>query len=178
MARNTSGYKRLPGRGSTLAGYHRMWLGDDHVLLVKSGTMNETYRRFFFADIQAITLRRTDFGKYLNGAFGFMFFVFALIALQVSGAGGIALWCLAAPFLLMLVTNLAQGPTCATYIKTAVQNERIHALGRVRTANKFRDHVRPLISATQASLTEPPPPPPATSPLEMPAELQTVPPPA
>jgi hypothetical protein len=113
MARNTSGYKRLPGRGSTLAGYHRLWLGDDHVLLVKSGTMNETYRRFFFADIQAITLRRTDFGKYLNGAFGFMFFVFALIALQVSGVGGIVLWCLAAPFLLMLVTNLAQGPTCA-----------------------------------------------------------------
>src|SRR6266849_5352271 len=49
-------YQRLTGRKRTLLGYSQLWLGPDHLLLVKSTRFAEEYQRFALADIQAITL--------------------------------------------------------------------------------------------------------------------------
>jgi hypothetical protein len=148
-------YKRLPGAASTWTGYHRLWLGPDHVLHVKTTTMNESYRRFFFADIQAITVRRTNLGKYFNAGFGGVFLLFALIGAQVPAPGWIVLLSFGAPFLMLLLANTALGPTCATYVRTAVQNERVPALSRVRAANRFLERVRPLVAQAQGPATRP-----------------------
>ena len=53
-------YRRLPGRGRTPLGSHSLWIGEDHLLLVELRGFTETYRRFYFRDVQAIILRRTD----------------------------------------------------------------------------------------------------------------------
>ena len=169
MPQQATNYKRLPGAGSTWTGYHRVWLGPDHVLHVRATTVHENYRRFFFADIQAITIQRTNLGKYLNMVFGGFFLVFALIAAQVPSPGWIVLLCLGAPFLILLLANTALGPTCATCIGTAVQNERVPALSRVRATNKFLQLVRPLIAQTQGASTGTAPEPPlaTTAPAEV-----------
>ena len=59
MADSPAPYRKFPGRGSGVVNVLTLWEGDTHLLLVNSWPTGESYRRFFFADIQAIILRRT-----------------------------------------------------------------------------------------------------------------------
>ena len=148
-------YKRLPGAANTWTGYHRLWLAADHVLEVRTTTVNEGYRRYFFADIQAVTLRRTSLGLYLNMVFGALLLAFGLVALQVPVPGSYVVLGLGTPFLILLLANVILGPTCVTHIRTAVQNERVPALSRVRTTTRFLGRVRPLILEAQPAAAPP-----------------------
>ena len=56
-------YRRLPGRGRRKQGlvflaaaHSSLWLGPDHLLSVDRIWMNEEYKRFYFRDVQAITV--------------------------------------------------------------------------------------------------------------------------
>jgi hypothetical protein len=149
----TSRYKRLPGRGITWGGPSRVWLGDDHVLLVLTRGYSETYRRFFFHDIQGIVVRRTQIGTIWNVVWGFIFAFFAGLFLTVNNdTASIILACMAAPFAVALLVNVLLGPTCAFHIRTAVQTERLPAVSRVSSANKFIARIEPLITAAQGEL--------------------------
>src|SRR6185295_20286608 len=113
----------------------------------------ETYRRFFFNDIQALLVRRTHIGKIWNAIWGFGAGFFLLIALAVNGgAGTIVSLCFGAPFLAALLVNVALGPTCLFLVRTAVQSERLPAVSRVRAAERFIARIQPLITAAQGEL--------------------------
>ena len=144
-----SPYQKLPGRGLTWTGFSRVWLGADHVLLVRGHTWTETYRRFFFHDIQAVLMHHTHTGKIWNAVWAASAAFFAIIAMMLDGIGSVVVASLGAPFAIALLINLALGPTCACHIRTAVQTERLSALNRVRTARKFIARVEPLIAAAQ-----------------------------
>src|SRR5947208_5263032 len=47
-----------------------LWLGADHLLCVDSTGYTETYKRFYFRDIQAITICRTARRKVWNWSLG------------------------------------------------------------------------------------------------------------
>ena len=146
-------YQKLPGRGWTWTGPSRVWLSDDHMLLVLGRGFYESYRRFFLNDIQAILVCRTHTGKMWNTiwALGLLFFGSIAAVVPDPIARGILLG-LATPFALGLVINLILGPTCACHIRTAVQTERVPALSRVRAARRFIARVEPLIITTQGDL--------------------------
>jgi uncharacterized integral membrane protein len=123
------------------------------VLVVQSRGYSETYKRFFFKDIQAIIVHRTHMGKTWNGIWGGLFLFFALLALAVQDSvGSGVLLCIAAPFGFGLLVNLILGPMCACSIRTAVQTERITALNRLRASQKFIARIEPLIIAVQGEL--------------------------
>jgi hypothetical protein len=54
--------------------------------------------------------------------------------------------------LFMFVCNLLLGPTCTCHFHTAVQQERIQAVNRLRTARKIMAKLLPLIEAAQGPL--------------------------
>jgi hypothetical protein len=148
------GYTKLPGRGLTWGGPSRVWLGGDHVLLVLTRGYSETYRRFFFKDIQGIIVRRTHVGKIWNAIWASFLVFFALLALLVNdNPGSIVLGCIAAPFGIALLVNLLLGPTCAFHIRTAVQTERLPAISRVASAQKFMALIQPFVTAAQGELS-------------------------
>ena len=158
-----NGYQRLPGRGASLAAHHRLYLGADHLLMVDSYGFQESYRRFFLSDIQAITLRRTLRGPILNGLFA----LFALACLGVAALNPDLSIGMAIPggaFLLLLLVNTLFGPTCRCDIQTQVQTVRIRSLHRIRTARKFLRRIQPLIEAAQADRSPTPAPAPAPAP--------------
>lgn len=144
-------YQRLPGAGSSVFQRIHLWLGPDHLLYVASMPVGERYKRFYFADIQSFTLRRT--AKWLWMAFVWVLLV-ALLVLPVMMAEEEAVrWTfgvLAACFLVLLIVHLAFGPSCIVSIRTAVQTERLPSLSRVRTARRVLARLRPLIEAAQA----------------------------
>ena len=51
-------YRRLPGRRRGVISGASLWMGSDHILLVKSAWFREEYKRFYLRDIQAIVVAR------------------------------------------------------------------------------------------------------------------------
>jgi hypothetical protein len=69
-------YKRLPGNGANFLERITLYLATDHLLYVSSTGFSESYRRFYFRDIHAITVRKTAVGAFVN-VLSSSFFFFA-----------------------------------------------------------------------------------------------------
>ena len=150
-------YQRLPGRCQSVTGRHRLWLGPDHLLAVANNGYSEDYKRFYFRDIQAIVIRKTGVGAMWNAVFG----ILAAVGVTLMSIGWSQEW--PAPgiaaigvyvglALLCLAINAARGPTCATHLRTAVQSERLHAFGRMRTARRSVARIRQDVEAAQGTV--------------------------
>jgi hypothetical protein len=146
--RRTSGFAVVTVTRSNL------WLGSDHLLCVETEGFNENYRRFYFRDIQAITLRRTQTALVFGVVTGAMTALFAGLTISVNDMAG--KWFLGImgvvcgiPFLL----NLFKGPTCQCELRTAVQTEKVPSMNRVRRARRVISRLRPLIAEAQGQIS-------------------------
>jgi hypothetical protein len=135
-----------------------LWLGRDHLLNVDSSYFAEKYRRFYFRDIQAITIRKTGRRRIWNLVLALLLlFSFGLAARDLSTAlsDGFASPVLAVWFSILAMALLANnllGPSCTVYLRTAVQTEELPSLNRIRRTRKVLDRIRPLIVAVQGQL--------------------------
>ena len=146
-----SRYLKLPGAGGGLFHRSRLWLGTDHVLLVTDSTVGERYRRFYFADIQGFAWRRTPWWL-VNAAWltALALGLGAIAAFAIDEMPGqLTMALVAAVPLIFALWQLFRGPTCACFIKTAVQFERLAPLSRMRQLRKVLTHLRPLIEQAQ-----------------------------
>ena len=129
-----------------------LWLGEDHLLGVVSHGFSEEYKRFYFRDIQAIIIRKTDGGR-IGNIILLALAVPALIAALVSSAGFNIFWFIVTGiFLLFVLLNTLGGPTCVCHLRTAVQTDSLPSLGRIRRARKVLARLRPLIAEAQGQL--------------------------
>jgi hypothetical protein len=157
MASEPSIYRRLPGRGTTLTSYVRLYQGPDHLLQVSSTGYSENYRRFFYRDIQALIVRRTNGQITFAVLWGVLALLFGLPATVLAAnnaiEGAIVMFVFAGLFLAGLVINWLLGPTCACDIQTAVQIERLPTLRRIRSAQQFLQRLKGQIEAQQGPLS-------------------------
>lgn len=155
-------YRRLPGRGRKTSGcvslgatVNTIWLGSDHLLLRESVYgLSESYKRFYFRDIQALVIRRSPawLGWICVATALSLIFFFVWVVTNWSGWG----W----PFLsalcfLITMVQLARGPTCVTYLITAVQRELLGSLNRLRKAQRVFKILVPLIEEKQGKFEMP-----------------------
>ncbi len=154
MASETSPYRRLPGKKkSFLLGYHTLWQGSDHLLQIHSRFGIEDYRRFYFNDIQAIITRKTAAGKIENSVLGALFGLFVLLCVISGGDVWPVVYAIIAGMLaLILLINFLKGPTCETYLMTAVQTEKLHSLHRIKTTQAVMNRLRSLIEQRQGRI--------------------------
>jgi len=131
-----------------LVSYSSLWLGKDHLLSIDSNRLAEDYKRFYFRDIEAITIVKTRRREIWNLVLLFLLLLSGAFFLNGSTAGGVSAL-IVGPFLLL---NNALGPTCTVYLRTAVQLEQLPSLSRLRRAHKTLAVVRPLIAAAQGQL--------------------------
>jgi hypothetical protein len=176
-------YERLPGKGSSLTAYHRLYLGADHLLAMESAGFMEGYRRFFFRDIQAFQITRTVRGRIANVVFGILAGSAILPAsVAADGVAAAALGIVGGVFALLLLVNVALGPTCRCQVQTPVQTYTLRSLNRLRSTRKVLARIQPLIEAAQTdpaaaapaapgdgALGEPPAAPPSPGSPENPA---------
>jgi len=150
MPKSESIYRRLPGRGVTLTHYAYLYLGPDHLLQAAATGYSETYKRFYFRDIQAIIIRKT--GMWIIGLLALLVpaVLFAIGAISATdGVAAAILGTIAGALFLGSLINLLLGPSCVCHLQTAVQTERLPSLNRVRKAQKILNQIRPLIEAEQ-----------------------------
>src|SRR5215207_7894328 len=146
-------YQRLPGAGSNGFLYVRLYRGQDHLLQVASSGFTETYKRFYFADIQAIVLQQTMTGRIGNVILGGLALTFFLISLAAEGAGSIVVASIGVICLVLLASNALAGPTCICHVSTAVQRQKLGSLGRVRRARAVVEALRPEILRQQEAIS-------------------------
>ncbi len=147
-------YVRIAGRGLKrgdasllIRTRARLWAGKTHLLLVYNSGYSEEYRRFYYKDIQAITLSRTNRGRNMSIALAVATAILLLLSLKI-----LYLAFLPAITLIFLIGNLIAGPTCATVLRTAVSSEELPSLGRLRNAVRAMDFLRPLIEEAQKDI--------------------------
>ena len=142
-----------------------LWLGPDHLLCVDTTNYTESYKRFYFRDIQAITVQATKRRAVWNWILGILTALCLALGIFNSLSAGVPLFTgLFEPgtivsfvgFLIfgipLLVNNLF-GRTCICQLRTAVQTEELASLARVRKARQVLEKIRPLIAAAQGELT-------------------------
>jgi len=148
-------YRKLPGRRRGFVVGSSVWLAEDHLLLVKSYRFREEYRRFYFADIQAIvsaaaprfhiSTRSAAIGAVWSFAclLAFVNARFTAFETVVSVVGVL---------LVVAWIGVSLFRSCRCRIYTAVSSEELPSLYRVWTLRKFRDQVEPLITQAQGAL--------------------------
>ena len=144
-------YRKLPGSGGSAFQRHRLWLGADHVLSVASSAIGERYRRFYFADIQAFVWRPTV-NWIVRAVVWLLIAGLCALGLRIDEpAARITFGVVTALFVVFCIAELAWGKTCACFVKTAVQFERLPSLGRERTVRKLLAQLRPFIEEAQTN---------------------------
>lgn len=139
---------RLLQKGNRGSG--SLWLGPDHLLTIESsgflGSFTESYRRFDFKNIQAISYSRTRKGMWTSILLGVVLGVLSLVIVNLRdtpAAAGVLTAC-ALVILAALVIHLARGPTCVCKLQTAVQLFRLKPVDRVRKAVRLVAQIRQL----------------------------------
>jgi hypothetical protein len=148
-----SPYTKLTPRRRTFGGYTQLWFASDHLLLLSNTRLSEQYKRFAFADIQAIVVTRLPSQLLLQVVMilaalawmGLWFAVdskFARWAIEISG--GLAL--------LWPIVDIARGPRCRCFLRTRVSGELLAPVNRMKTADQFLALLRPVIESAQGAL--------------------------
>jgi hypothetical protein len=134
-----------------------LWLGGDHLLHVERNGFTETYKRFYFRDIQAITVQETNRRSVWNGILAVPLAVcligIIITSMPTANWGGMIAWSIfTILFLLPFVINNLRGTACACQLRTAVQTEKLGSLSRIRQTQKVLEKIRPLIIAAQGQI--------------------------
>jgi hypothetical protein len=131
-----------------------LWLGRDHLLRIDSSGYTESYRRFFLRDIQAVIIRKTIGMQVWTLVHGMLALLWMICALNTVNAIWMGVWwSLTGLSLILLMVNLLLGPCCTFHIKTAVQNEAIPSINRMRKAREVLARLKPLLTAAQGELS-------------------------
>lgn len=154
MAEAQEIYQRLPGKGrrreKVMGGaVCTLWLGADHILQAENLYFHEDYKRFYYRDIQAFILRRTNRYIVWNVVWTVLLALLLLPAVTVAWYW----WFLGLFGLVPLWINLAQGPSCLCYIRTAVQQEELPSLCRIKQAKRAIRLIRVRINQAQGEIT-------------------------
>ena len=148
-------YRKLPGHRRGFFRGASVWLGPDHLLLVKSMRFTEQYKRYHFRDVQAIVVAETRRFHISTRAFliGLLWLIAYPVLLARTPSAHLIMWTI---LFLLFVAWLAVSLffSCSCQINTAVSRDDLPSLYRTWTARRFLREVEPLITQAQGSLEQ------------------------
>jgi len=150
MAGTGENYRRLPGRRRGVVLSASMWMGSDHLLLVKSAWFREEYKRFYLRDIQAIVVAPcARFHVSRPVLICALLWLLPLVSVAFWPPGLGVVWGVAT--LAMVATWIATSAasSCRCRLYTAVSRDDLPSLYRTWTARKFLNQVKPSIDRVQ-----------------------------
>jgi hypothetical protein len=164
MEQNRERYRKLPGRRRGFIFGSSVWMGSDHLLLVKSQRFREEYKRFYFRDIQAIvtakaprfhiSTRAVLIAALWCAAYGPLAVGLAAVGrlgLATAGRLGWFFWVVAAALPIAWV-YVSAFRSCRCRIYTAVSSEELPSLYRTWTARRFLAKVEPAVAQAQGAI--------------------------
>ena len=142
-------YRKLPGHRHGFFRGSSVWLGPDHLLLVKSMRFREEYKRYQLRDIQAIAIARRPRFHISTRAFGLaILWLIAYFSVLRIPRGTTLLWGVAIGLVgAWLYVSAARSCTCRIY--TAVSRDELPSVYRTWVASRFLRAVEAEIAAVQ-----------------------------
>jgi hypothetical protein len=140
-------YRRLPGRKRGLGTGASMWMGSDHILLVRSAWFREEYKRFYLRDIQAIVV--ADCPRFHVSAPMLWFALAWLIALAALPSAYDSAWLFASLGMVAAWLVISMRASCRCRLYTAVSKDDLPSLYRTWSARRFLREVQPLVAQVQ-----------------------------
>jgi hypothetical protein len=149
-------YKRLPGCRRGILRGASVWLGPDHLLLVRTWRFREDYKRFHLGEIQSIAVAEAPRFHLSTRSIGIA--ILWVIAFSIAATSGIgwarnSLWAVAGALIVTWIYVSAKC-SCVCRIYTAVSGDELPSIYRTRTARKFMSRVEPQIVAAQGAMEE------------------------
>jgi hypothetical protein len=126
-------------------------------LLVQRHSFVESYRRYYFANIQGFVVTPTSGALRIALLSGALIAIAALVTvLAVAGVIEL-LWAVftdifVSPWVGVFIVNWVRGATCTTHLCTAVGDIIMVPLGRTRDAQRVIPQLAELIAAVQGPL--------------------------
>jgi hypothetical protein len=152
MEQNRERYRKLPGRRRGFLFGSSVWLGSDHLLLVKSARFREEYKRFYFRDVQAIVVAKARRFHISTRAAVIAALWFATLGFGMHYAG----WSWAHGLVGFLTVNawfyVSIMRSCRCRIYTAVSSDDLPSLYRTWTARRFLKKVEPYLAQAQGAI--------------------------
>jgi hypothetical protein len=146
-------YLKLTRKKRTLLGSTQLWLGDGHILMVRSTRFVEEYRRFSLSDIQAVVASeqnpRLAMQVILVVASALAFFAM-LNADSVGGRIFASLTGLA--LLAVFVYDFVRGQRCNCRLLTEVSSEPIDPVTRTSDYKRLLSALLPALEGVQGAL--------------------------
>lgn len=136
----------------------RLYIGRNHLLKSTISGIHENYRRFAWEDIQAFTMRKTDWGWAINTGLAAILLLLFLSFMRWHSnllASFLAHGIFFGLFLIALVVNVLRGPTCQVRVRTAVSDEWLGSLHRERLARRVLDQIKAIVNDRQMQAAEP-----------------------
>jgi hypothetical protein len=149
-------YKKIASGTEGMMVRCSLWLGDDHLLAVRSSGYIENYARFYMKDIGGLVWLRTSNWLITNVIFVLLILLLIMIGASTydgtMNAVDIFLTIIGIPLLIAFFWNLFKGPTCSCQIITPLGPVNIPAANRVNTVKSLLKKLRPLIQQHQGSM--------------------------
>jgi len=150
MAPNEENYRRLPGRRRGVVTSASMWMGSDHLLLVKSAWFREEYKRFYLRDIQAIVVAPcARFHVSTPILVCALLWLLPLVTVAFWPPGLAVVWGVATLAMVATWISISAASSCRCRLYTAVSRDDLPSLYRTWTARKFLNRVKPWIDRVQ-----------------------------
>jgi hypothetical protein len=143
-------YRRMPGR-SGLFVRNSLWMSADHLLSVRRNPFSESYRRFYFTDIQAIVITELPnlWAPYGYAAAAFLIVTAAtLVYARHPVWGGLCTIVALAAFIVS-----RQSAECACYLQTSVSTELLPSLRKRADAGNAVALLKSEIEKAQGSVS-------------------------
>src|ERR1035437_477831 len=126
MAQSGETYRKLPGRLRGFGYGASVWMGSDHLLLVRTHMFREEYKRFYLRDIQAIVVAdRPRFVVSLTAVGLFVLWLFAGLFMSIAPASFLTVYLAVAAALLLAWLYVCISHRCPCRIFTAVSRDEI-----------------------------------------------------
>lgn len=160
MLKKDPNYRRLKLGGSGLLGRSSFWLGPDHLLVVEVAGAVEKYRRFYFRDIQAVIIQKTNVRLWWGIGWSVLL-LFSLLGFLMSAVGerddvGLAFSAVFSFFFgLGLFLTFFFGQTCVVLLRTAVQTQALPNISRRKKATLLLAQLPPAVLAAQTASPSP-----------------------
>lgn len=153
MPKKEKQYKRLPGRGRKTFSRHALWMGSDHLMAIRTFSYSESYKRFYYSDIQAVIIRRLDYWKVVSIILALLSVFIYLIAFFSGNTGTVVSIIFGTVFLLCFLVYVLWGANCESYIQTGIQIEKLPSLNRLKSTQKTLAFLQPRIERVQGKLS-------------------------
>jgi hypothetical protein len=144
-------YRRITQKRRAFLAYSQLFLAPDHMMLVRSDRFEERYQRFYFKDIQALVVSGVPARSWMRAAFGVVSAAIVLLAattIRVPAWRALTALVGFVPAAIALVDYL-RGERCQVIVKTAVSNEPLPPVSRMRVATTVIAQLKSAVEQMQ-----------------------------